>query len=151
MSPTQKEKPSKQPVMRKRKQAHNRDAQSPAHYHAILLEAMRAEFKFVMEHVVALRDAMDLMKQDIAAIAHRLDRVESRLDAVERRLDRVEHLLDENALRWQENTTFWQENAVWQRETIHLLSHMDRHFDRLDGTALQHDTRLIALEQRVFV
>lgn len=108
-----------------------------AHYNAVLIEDLRSEFKFVVEHVSSLSDRLD----------KKFDEQEVKFNE---RFNIIEAILQDHSCRWQENDKRWEENHAYLREMLKLLNRTIDDQDALSQRVDAHDRDLSTLKTAVF-
>lgn len=98
-------------------------------YNAILIEELRSEFKFVIEHVTGVEERLTR-------------RMDEKFEDVRKILTHHSDLLNENGESWKKNEERWQKNEEhWQKNDVRL-ERIEQKLDTVIEKVAEHDITL---------
>lgn len=109
-------------------------AKEIAHYNAILIEDLKDQFKFVIEHVSGVEERLT-KRMDERFVAH-----DQRFDIIESVLTQHSKMLQANEERWNQNEERWNQNDF-------RLDRIETKLDSVIETVKQHHNDIQELKK----
>lgn len=118
-------------------------AKSIQHYNAVLIEDLRSEFKFVVEHVSDVERRLT-EKIDDSNTEHR-----ERFKTIEAILKLHTEMLHENGERWKRNEDRWNQNERRWEQNDKRWEQNDKRWEENDKRWEENERKLTRIEEKL--